>query len=371
MERLYYIDNLRVYMILGVVLHHIAVIYGVPGGWYYTEYSSDTVSQIFLTILTFIVRSFVLGFFFFIAAYFTPAAYDRKGPVAFMKERMIKLGIPLVIYSYLIGPSITYLVKFDTLSTEYSFLQNIYQFRNVAPAALWFVEVLLIFSFLYVLWRLITGPAAPVRKNRGVFPSNTAIMTVAVLLGLATFLTRIWFPATYVIFHLRPGNYPPYIALFILGAIAYRHDWLSGIDRDIFRFWRGVFAVSFITFLAVVLYDGVFRGHTSLYRGGMTPQGLFGAMWENIFAMAVMVCGLYLGRKYNNFQGRLLRAMSANAFAVYVFHAPVVVSFTCFLMYVPIHPLLKFTLVALTAVPFTFVMCNYVIRKLPLAGRIF
>lgn len=62
--------------------------------------------------------------------------------------------------------------------------------------------------------------------------------------------------------------------------------------------------------------------------------------------------------------------MSANAFAVYVFHAPVVVAFTCFMMYAPVHPLLKFTLVSLTAVPFTFLMCNYLIRKLPLADRI-
>jgi glucans biosynthesis protein C len=370
MERLYYIDNFRVYMIVGVVLHHIAVIYGVPGGWYYAEYSGDTASQIFLTILTFINRAFILGFFFFIAAFFTPAAYDHKGPIGFMKERVIKLGIPLVVYSYIIGPSITYLVKFYTLSTQYSFLQNIYQFRNVAPAALWFAEVLLIFSFLYVLWRLITGPAAPVRENGGTFPANTVIMSVAIALGLMTFLTRIWFPATYKIFHLRPGNYPPYIALFIFGTIAYRLRWLSGIDSEIFRFWRRVLVFSFIIFLAVILHDGVLHNHTELYRGGMTVQGLFGAMWENIFCMAVMICGLYLGRKYNNYQGKVLKAMSANAFAVYIFHAPVVVAFTFFLMFSPLHPLLKFALVSLAAVPFTFLICNYIIRKLPLADRI-
>jgi glucans biosynthesis protein C len=370
MERLYDIDNFRIYMIIGVVLHHVAVIYGVPGGWYYAEYSGGNASQIFLTILTFIVRAFVLGFFFFIAAFFTPASYDRKGPVKFMKERLIKLGIPLVVYSCIIGPSITYLVQFDTLSTQYSFLENICQFKNVAPAALWFVEVLLIFSFLYVLWRLIMGPSPPVRESGGAFPSNAIIMAAAIVLGLATFLTRIYFPATYIIFHLRPGNYPPYIALFILGTMAYRRRWLSGIDRYVFRFWVKVLVSSFSIFLLVIVYDGVLRNHTGLYRGGMTPQGLFGAMWENIFCMAVMICALYLGHKYNNFQGRLLKAMSANAFAVYVFHAPVVVAFTCFIMHVPVHPLVKFAVVSLTAVPFTFLMCNYFIRKLPLADPV-
>jgi glucans biosynthesis protein C len=357
-------------MTISVVLHHVAVIYGVPGGWYYSEYAGDTLSQIFLTIFTYLGRAFVIQFFFFIAAFFTPAAYDRKGPVGFIEDRLIKLGIPLVVYSYLIGPTITFLVKYNTLSIEYSFLENIYYFKNVAPAALWFAEVLLIFSFLYVLWRLFTKAPAPDRGTSSVFPSNAMIMFVTLALGFITFVARVYFPATYKVFHLRPGNYPAYIAMFILGIKAYRNNWLAGINHDVYRFWIKVLAFASFLFIGLIVYDGILHKHAVLYRGGMTWQGLFGALWENVTCMAVIICSVYLGRNNDNHQGKFLKDLSKDTFAVYVFHAPVVVAFTCFMKDVPLYPLFKFAVVFSAAAPFTFALSHYCVRKIPFAGRI-
>jgi surface polysaccharide O-acyltransferase-like enzyme len=358
-------------MTFSVVLHHVAVIYGVPGGWYYSEYAGDNLSQLFLTVATFSGRAFVIQFFFFIAAFFTPAAYDRKGPLFFLKDRLIKLGIPLVIYSYFIGPTITYLVNYNTLSAEYSFLQNISDFKNVAPAALWFAEVLLIFSFLYTLWRLFIKAPLPDRQDSGTLPSNVTILIFAFAIGLITFLTRIYYPATYKVFHLRPGNYPPYIAMFVLGIIAYRRNWLKGINEDVYRFWIKVLAFAFLIFIGFIYYDGIVNKHTVLYRGGPTWRGFFGAVWENIICVGSVLCSIYLGCKHDNHQGRLFKALSKDAFAVYVFHAPVVVAFTYFMKDVPVHPLLKFIIVFAAATPFTFAMCHYCIKKIPFAKQIF
>ena len=36
-ERLFYIDNLRLLMIMFVVMHHLAVTYTGFGSWYYNE----------------------------------------------------------------------------------------------------------------------------------------------------------------------------------------------------------------------------------------------------------------------------------------------------------------------------------------------
>src|ERR1700677_4912778 len=37
MKRTYYMDRLRVVLTALVVLHHTAITYGAPGGWYYHE----------------------------------------------------------------------------------------------------------------------------------------------------------------------------------------------------------------------------------------------------------------------------------------------------------------------------------------------
>jgi surface polysaccharide O-acyltransferase-like enzyme len=357
-------------MTISIVLHHVAIIYCVPGGWYYSEYTNDTLSQLVLTVFTSLVRAFIIGYFFFIAAFFVPAAYDRKGPLNFMKDRLIKLGIPLIVYSYLIGPTITYLVKFNTLSPEYSFLQNIYFFKNVAPAALWFAEVLIIFSFLYVLWRLFTKAPVPASGDSGSFPSNAMIMFFAIMVGLITFLVRIYYPTTHKVFHLRFGNYPQYIAIFILGIITYRRNWLANINDAVAGFWIKVSVFTLPIFMGLKLYDGVLHNHIIFYTGGATWQSLIYSVWENVFCISAVISTIYLGRKYDNHQGRLIKAMSKDAFAVYVFHAPVVVAFTYYMKDVPLDPLLKFFIVFVAATSFTFALCHYCIMKIPLAKRV-
>ena len=38
-----------------------------------------------------------MGFFFLLAGYFTPASYERKGAGAFLTDRFVRLGIPLIM----------------------------------------------------------------------------------------------------------------------------------------------------------------------------------------------------------------------------------------------------------------------------------
>ena len=38
------------------------------------------------------------------AGYFTPRSYDRKGPWAFLKDKLVRLGIPLVVFWFVINP---------------------------------------------------------------------------------------------------------------------------------------------------------------------------------------------------------------------------------------------------------------------------
>ena len=45
-KRLIYVDNLRLYLIILVVLHHIAIAYGGSGGWPLKEVPTDSVSPI-------------------------------------------------------------------------------------------------------------------------------------------------------------------------------------------------------------------------------------------------------------------------------------------------------------------------------------
>ena len=64
----------------------------------------------------------------------------------------------------------------------------------IGSGPLWFVETLLIFSVVYVGWRLVV-PARPASSTVDTqFPGNGMIALFALLLGIVSFVVRLWRP---------------------------------------------------------------------------------------------------------------------------------------------------------------------------------
>jgi glucan biosynthesis protein C len=107
--RLLYIDNLRILLTILVVLHHTAITYGASGDWFFRDPGQiSEVSTILMTFFVAINQSYFMGFFFLISSYFTPGSYDRKGAGPYLRDRFIRLGIPLVFYVLVIGALVSY-----------------------------------------------------------------------------------------------------------------------------------------------------------------------------------------------------------------------------------------------------------------------
>ncbi|MHC4582607.1 MAG: acyltransferase family protein, partial [Planctomycetota bacterium] len=86
---------------------HLAITYGGAGSWYYRNVPEGTMS-VPLTWHNASVQAFSMGLFFLISGYFTVSSYDRKGPRRFFKDRLLRLGIPLLCYDFVIGPLMAY-----------------------------------------------------------------------------------------------------------------------------------------------------------------------------------------------------------------------------------------------------------------------
>ena len=100
-KKIFYIDNLKVILIILVVLHHTFITYGAPGGWYYMQKTTHQGALIPMTLFVAVNQSFFMGFFFFLSAYFIRPSYQKKGASRFVKDRLIRLGIPLIFYSFI------------------------------------------------------------------------------------------------------------------------------------------------------------------------------------------------------------------------------------------------------------------------------
>jgi hypothetical protein len=229
----------------------------------------------------------------------------------------------------------------------------------------------LIFALFYVLWRRLTKPAPNSVQSDDKAPGNAAIALFALALGVVTFLVRIWLPVGWWFepLHLQLAHFPQYIALFVLGIVAYRRNWFAGLTDAQGRIWMVAALVLVPLFLAVAIAGGVLEGNLTPFLGGVHWQSFVYSVWEQFMGAAMVVTLLVWFRNRFDYQGRLAKAMSAAAYPVYIFHAPVIVLLALAVSGIRLEMGVKFVLVAPVAVALCFLI-GYYIKKLPLARSI-
>jgi len=371
--RILFIDNIRILLIVLIVLHHVAVAYGGIGGWPLKEAPSDAISPIILFLFNAINQSYVLSFFFLLAGYFIPRSYDKKGPIRFLRDRLIRLAIPLLFFTTLIISVIDYLVLNFAQGRDLPFLRIMaHQIRNPAwrIGPLWFVEALLIFSVIYVLYRLISKLISNYSfnpfKNR--FPTNTAIIVSIMAITLGTFFVRIWYPVGVEFHRFQLGHFVHYTFCFWLGILAYRGKWFDSLSKSQAKVWK-IVALSTVVALPVMMVLSGAAENIEVFLGGFSWQAFMTAVWESIAALSIIISLLYIFQKRYHQQGSLLRWMSPNFYTVYIMHQLVIVAVMIPFLPTAMPTALKFIFVALISVPTCFVVSD-LIRRIPYTKRV-
>ena len=377
--RLFFIDNIRVFLTVLVILHHLMVIYAGSGGWIYQEDRQDDITAVLGGWFCGVNQAYFMGLFLLISAYFVPGSYDRKGAGAFMKDRLIRLGIPLVFYGWILRPGLIYLGLMGPAKPALSFWDWYTQvyfrvYGIIGGGPLWFIETLLIFSAVYVLWRLLTRsrsappPAPPVRETP--FPSPLAIALGALLLGIATFAVRLFFPSGSSVRSAEPAarQFRRVRRLFILGLIAYRRNWLLNLPGSTGRLCLWTALVLILLYPVVAILGGAMES-TEPFDGGWHWQALANAIWEAAMSLAMSTGLIYLFRQRGNWHGALARLLARHAYTAYLIHEPVITVLAIAAAGIALYPLLKFGLAALVFVPLCFAL-SVLVLKIPGADRV-
>ena len=375
-HRMLYVDNLRILLISMVIVVHLGVTYGAVGSWYYHDPVTNLPTGIVLTTLTGICMASGMGFFFLIAGYFTPGSYDRKGTKSFLFDRLIKLGIPLLIYDVLIDPLVVYIAS-GLQGSYWSFFGNyLLHEKGIANGPVWFIAVLLLFTITYAAWRWLIRNRMQMTPRTGKLPSYRAIFSFIFTLGLVTFVVRIWWPAGWVfpLLNVPVGYLPQYISLYILGLLAYRYNWFVELTPKMGRDWSLITLIVTLIFICLVTLPMI-QGTSSSKQTGLPIAGGFQwlsfsyALWESFMVVGVCIGLIVLFRQRWNHQGKLAKNLAANVYAVYLIHPLVLVGFAYAFHFVALYPLLKFVISLIIVLPLCFLLSD-LIRRIPLVNRI-
>jgi fucose 4-O-acetylase-like acetyltransferase len=213
--RLLYIDNLRILLICLVITTHCSITYGGPGSWYFTDPGNAAVPPFILSVIDALNQSFFMGFFVLVSAYFVPGSLLRKGSDRFTRDRLVRLGIPLLFWILVLNPLIVLIILMSsgTLPLPLATILNPVTGPGFGP--MWFVLLLIVATFAYLLWTRFSRPDPATKVKPRPFPGFASIVTLGILLGIVTAGVRIFLPiGSTWLFNFQLPFFPQYIAAF-------------------------------------------------------------------------------------------------------------------------------------------------------------
>jgi len=356
-----YIDHLKVLCTILVVLHHSFITYGAPGGWYYQQKSVHMAAQFPMTIFVATNQSFFMGFFFFLSALFVAPSYQKKGTAKFITDRLKRLGIPLVFYSLILSPILIYLVQRFGKGASYSFTEFLAGFHDwIDFGVLWFVAALLIFNLVYLLLQNIPW------RFKFKWPTNVQLLLIGILIGLASFITRLWFPTGLTLQPLgfQLGYFPQYIVFFIAGLIASNNKWLDQLSLKQGKSMKYMAIIMIVIVLpALFVWYLAVKFPINSFNGGWNVVSLAYSLWEQVTGVMISVALLCIAKFKWNDATPFSKKLSANAFAVYIFHPLVLISLALLAQSWAIYPEFKLLIVGPAAVIGSFLFAA-LIRKI-------
>jgi hypothetical protein len=387
-ERLYYIDDVRSLAIFLVVMVHASVTYSGLGGWYLVENRSDSLDPLSLVafgLFNSFTQAWFMGILFFFGGFFAADALARKGGARFVRDRLLRLGVPLAAYVLVINPLLMYYLAYPEECRKAGGFFSLYVSRYLgsgmalgSTGPLWFAETLLGFSlaFAAVMKLMVVlgkGSANAARADKPkAAPSVPALLALGALIALTAFVVRIFYPIGFSWLNLQFCFFPSYIALFVLGIRALNGGWFSRImgKRSVRWFWAAL-GIGIPGWMALMVLGGALSGHLDGFWGGLTWQSAGYCAWESFVAVAMCLglTALFANRKraqgQESRQGPLSAFFARNSFSVYVFHPVFLIALTRLARAWSLVPLAKAAVVGTSAFFATIFFAELVIRRVP------
>ena len=329
------LDNLKVALTFLVISHHAGQAYGDGGKW---GYAPSNPAEVMPWIWHFFSTNaaFFMGLYFFISGYFVPGSYDRQGFGTFVRKKILRLGVPLL----LMGGLLTYATG------------------KVEIAHMWFVESLLIFSFFYAVVR---KRCSAISKDCDSRPTLKGLFIAALVMGIGSYFIRQvspqdnWIGLSLWIF--EPAHYLQYVMMFALGILAYRFCWLDKMTKT-----TGIVALLIGGALAIGNYvrqDGEWNDFVWQWFG----------IYESLMCIFISFGLLWLFREKVNMGNKALSWLSVQSYGAYVVHLPLMILIQYLFDEVWMGAFGKFMFIGVVTIILSFTL-TWLLRLIPGVKRI-
>jgi glucans biosynthesis protein C len=278
---------------------------------------------------------------------------NRKTTKQFVRDRLKRLGIPLIFFTFFVFLPFNYIGSSKSISIYNFFIDTYFNRPPIAMGHLWFVASLLLYSLLYILFSTRTVNVKPLKPFKSFY-----IPIYILMLTIVSAFVKLYFPIddwhTWLI-PLEVAHIPQYCSLFFIGVLFNKNQWL-----DKLKLLNGIL---FFLIAAIIYAVNIYLPNN------IKSFWLFESLIEAILCVGISIGILttfkYFGNKSTNF----LKSFSNNAYGIYLLHLLIVIALQKLIVPFQISANLKFVFVFVvgTFLSFSF---SILIRKIMLIKAI-
>jgi fucose 4-O-acetylase-like acetyltransferase len=351
-NRVYWLDNLRTFMIFLVVLIHASIVYekySIGADWWIVidPSTSDLPGISFL-----ILNIFVIATIFFIAGFFVPLSLKNKTGWAFLKTKFKRLMIPWLIAVLTLIPLYKVIFLYSRNLPQQNWTAYFHWNSIWTQNWLWFLPVLFVFDLLYLC-------ISKVKLNFSFITFKKALWSVFVISVLYSFFMDYfnlhgWTKTLLIDF--QNERILIYFLVFLLGSLCCKLKVFESEQKnkklDIIINSTGWIPINLYIFLLIY----------SLVK----PDAFLVSEIVDIFILRLnLVLSLaYLlyamittFRKYLNKQGKISKALSENSYGVYIIHVIVIGAIALTMLNTAVPSLFKYLIVTVSS----YAACNLIV----------
>ncbi len=368
------LDRARTFLTLVVLLHHAVI----P----YTYYGHTDPKEFFgFDMIVLATDSFFMAMFFFLSGLFVWPGIARKGPLNYLSDRLLRLGLPFVICAFTVIPLAYYAISLRQ-HPEIGFSEFWWKTITKGPwpsGPIWFLWVLFAFDVVAcVLYRLSPNMLDPInrlslygRRRPAVFFAVMLAVTAAFYVsGLMYYGPSSWFE--FGPFSVQHGRVMLYATYFFFGAgigVHYLDRGLLAADGRLAQHTFGWMILALVPYC--MMWVLIYIKREILGNPVWLPdwyEGTYGFFFA-AFSVSVLFLILAYFFRFKQSGTSLLDPMRADAYGMFLVHYPIVLWLQYWLFDYDLPAIVKATIAFVLTVVLSWAV-TAALRKIPGATKV-
>jgi Acyltransferase family len=343
-SRLYFLDNLRSFLIFLVIVIHAGIVYESSGFgealWLVHDPATNDTSGLF----NLIIDMFVMFVLFFISGYLAPGSANRKTNGAFILAKLKRLLIPWVIAVFTLIPIYNYLflhtrgLPLDNWRAYFHFLEG-----TTNQNWLWFLPVLFAFELIFLLMHRLDW--IPTK-----LPVKAAIALVTIL-GFAYGYQMVVFGGNgwtkTFLFDFQNERLFIYFLFFLLGTVCYHQNvFAKKPKKTLFIVLSATAWIPMDVYIFAIIHQFLHPGEYifSFYVDHAIIQ--FSLLITVLVMLYLLIAMFWF---WFDKEGPIRRELNRNSYGVYIIHMVVIGGIALLLINVAVPSLLKHLILVVAA----------------------